>query len=145
MRIILLIIACFSLLAHGQERVLKVTLEDIIPYDTLKCSAVFEYFDKISYLGEWQTGTNSWFFHIPDITLEKSKYIQFFANRENMPEIKYISPSFRIVSGKDTTLFHSSLLFQRKQILYLYMQSLQVKILSEIVLTTVHTVRIKLS
>lgn len=56
MRIILLTISlfCFSLLTHGQRRVLKVTLEEIIPYDTLKCSAVFEYFDKMDYLGEYQ-------------------------------------------------------------------------------------------
>lgn len=105
---------CFVLLVHGQKRVLKVTLDGITPYDTLKCSAVFEYFDKISYLGECQTGTNSWLFHIPATILEKSRYIQFFANRENTPEIKHICPSFRISTKNDTTLFHNSLSFLEK-------------------------------
>ena len=116
MRIILLIIClfCSNLVVSGQERVLKVTLEEIVPYDTLKCSTKFEYSDKINYLGEYQTSTNSWFFHIPDTVLEKSTYIQFFAHRKNMPEIKYIRPSFRIIAERDTTLFHSSLSFFEK-------------------------------
>ena len=43
MRIKLLTISlfCCSLVAYGQKQILKVTLEEIIPYDTLKCSAVF--------------------------------------------------------------------------------------------------------
>lgn len=105
---------CFSLLMHGQEQVLKVTLEDIMPYDTLKCSAVIECSDKISYLGGYRTGTNSWLFHIPDTILEKSEYIRFFANRENTLEIKYIRPSFRIIAERDTTHFWSELSFFEK-------------------------------
>lgn len=113
MRMILLAISlfCFGLLVHGQERVLKVTLDDITPYDTLKCSAAFEYSKKVYYLGEYQSSTNSWLFHIPDTVLEKSDYIRFIANRENTPEIKYIRPSFRIITERDTTYFLSELSF----------------------------------
>ncbi|MBD3588366.1 thioredoxin family protein [Bacteroides sp. GM023] len=116
MKIILLTIclSCVSLVAHGQERVLKVTLEGLIPYDTLKCSTVSEYFDKIYYLGKCQTSTNSWLFHIPDTVFEESRYIRFFANRKNTPEIKYIRPSFRIITERDTTSFWSELSFFEK-------------------------------
>lgn len=116
MRINLLTIClfCFSLLAYGQKQILKVTLGEVIPYDTLKCSAVFEYFDKTNYWGEYQTGTNSWLFHIPDTILEKAKYIQFFANRKNTPEIKCIHLNFRIITKRDSTLFHSAFSFLEK-------------------------------
>lgn len=123
MKVILLIISLFyfSLLAHGQKRVLKVTLERIIPYDTLKCSATLGDRSKINYLGEYQTSTNCWLFHIPDTTLEESKYIQFFANRRDTPGLKSIHPSFRIVMERDTTLFLTAFPFREKvDTLYLH-------------------------
>ena len=66
-----IVLFCSSLLLHGQERVLKVSLEGVVPYDTLKCTAVMEYADNLECLGKWNTHANSWYFHLPDTFLSR--------------------------------------------------------------------------
>lgn len=102
---------CSSLLLHGQERVLKVSLEGVVPYDTLKCTAVMEYADNLECLGKWNTHANSWYFHLPDTFLEKAQYIRLSATQKDKPEIKEICPFFRIMTTRDTTLYMNSFSF----------------------------------
>lgn len=84
----IIVLFCYSLLLQGQERVLKVSLDGIVPYDTLKCTAVMEYADNLECLGKWNTHANSWYFHLPDTFLEKSQYIRLSATQKDKPEIK---------------------------------------------------------
>ena len=101
-----IVLFCSSLLLHGQERVLKVSLDGVVPYDTLRCTAVMEYADNLECLGKWNTRTNSWYFHLPDTFLEKAQYIRLSANQKDKPEIKYIRPCFKIATAKDTSRYY---------------------------------------
>ena len=106
-----IVLFCSSLLLHGQERVLKVSLEGVVPYDTLKCTAVMEYADNLECLGKWNTHANSWYFHLPDTFLEQAQYIRLSTTQKDKPEIKGIYPFFRIMTARDTTLYMNSFSF----------------------------------
>lgn len=107
----IIVLFCYSLLLQGQERVLKVSLDGIVPYDTLKCITVMEYSDNLESLGKWEAYTNCWYFHLPDTLLERARYIRLSANQKDKPEIKDICPFFRIITARDTTLYMNSFSF----------------------------------
>lgn len=100
-----------SFLLQGQERVLKVSLSGIVPYDTLKCTAVIENADNLECLGRRDSDTNCWYFHLPDSFLEKARCIRLFGYQKDKPEIKYICPFFRGVTAQDTTLYMKDLFY----------------------------------
>ena len=97
------------MLTHAQQRVIKVTLDNIPPYDVLKCRTTSSSMGNTEYLGEYRANSNSWFYQIPDSILDQAQYFQFFGKRNDLPEIKFMHPCFRVIADKDSTLFFTAL------------------------------------
>lgn len=49
------------------------------------------------------------FYQIPDSILGQTQYFQFFGKRNDLPEIKFMHPYFRVIADKDSTLFFTAL------------------------------------
>lgn len=133
--VILSIILSFCcMFTHAQQRVIKVTLNNIPPYDVLKCRTTSNLTENTEYLGDYQANTNSWLYQIPDSILDQAQYFQFFGKRNDSPKIKFMHPCFRVIADKDSTLFSQHFLIWTMLILYSYMLSLCIKTQSETVL-----------
>ena len=91
---------------HAQQRVIKVTLDNIPPYDVLKCRTTSNLTGNTEYLGDYQANTNSWLYQIPDSILDQAQYFQFFGKRNDLPEIKFMHPCFRVIADKDSVIRH---------------------------------------
>lgn len=132
--ILSIILSFCCMFIHAQQRLIKVTLDNIPPYDVLKCRTTSNLTGNTEYLGDYQANTNSWLYQIPDSILDQAQYFQFFGKRNDSPEIKFMHPASELLQIKTQHSFSQHFLIWKMLILYSYMLSLCIKTQSETVL-----------
>lgn len=91
---ILICYLCSSL--HGQH-VLRVNLQGIAPYDSLKCLIEGEGLKPQFYIGQYEPQSESWFFHLPDTTFDRYESVNFRGKYNTSSNIT-IFPGFRLTN-----------------------------------------------
>ena len=103
----IIICSLLCLQAYGQH-VLKVTLKDVLPYDSLKCNVRVPGTGSSVYTGQYGQKADSWFFYLPDSVFKRYESMTFLGKYNTNPDLT-IYPGFRL--EKQNTLGSSDYLF----------------------------------
>lgn len=74
--LIVVISSLLCLQLYGQH-VLKVSLGDVAPYDSLKCHITGAGMKLPAYIGQYEQESQKWFFNLPDSVYERYESMSF--------------------------------------------------------------------